>query len=300
MQSTEGENIGMTSKINGQTALHYAVTNIRLDNNKKVAYYLLQSYADASITNAQKNTPLHLTVASTDNIPDRTAMVIALVKNGAPINAENFQGNTLMHLAANAKNPEWIKGIIENLGQLLDMTLKNDRGFTPYEFAKQLGFQETSEALRLPIPPMPKAQEYNHTGLTGLMLAIIKGDQKQIEQMASTTQALNMRSNDEYKNSALHYAMIYDRLDALKTLMGKGASLTTANARGELPIHFLPRLRSPELRRKAATALLKKNPQLILAQNNRGDNLLHYIVVTGILVDREGKFLITKKLMKII
>ncbi len=278
LQSVQGEFVGLNDKVNGQTALHYAVTNIRLENNKKVAYYLINVYADPNVQNAQKNTPLHLTAASTDNIPDRTALAIALVKNGAHVDTQNFQGNTLMHFAANAKSPDWIEGMMKAFGHLVDMNIKNNKGFTPYEFAVDLGFPETAAALKKPLPPFPKANEYNLSGLTGLMLAAMKKDQKLLSQMVTVRNALNLKSKDEYQNSAMHMTLIFDNNLGLKTLLDKGASSAIANAKGEIPLMFLPRMSSAKNRIQAATMLLKKNPKSMLTKNKKGENIVHYIV----------------------
>ena len=260
-----------------QTALHFAVNNLRSDVSKRVGYYLIKAYANVRLKNGLGDTPLHL-VISTDTIPDRTEMVTTLIKNGADINAQNFRGDTLIHLASNMRAEFWLQTLIEKFGPLINFNLKNKKGLTPYQYALQLGFTDTASRFEKPVPTMPPPTEYDPNGLTGLMLAVMKGDQKLLGQMANSTKALNMQSQDSYRNTALHIALLFENIKGLKTLLQKGASLSIKNSRDEIAVQFLPRVGDAKKRIEAAKLLLKEAPQSMLSQNKKGENLIHYIV----------------------
>ena len=276
LKSTKGTITSIANRVAQQTALHLAVNNLRADVSKRVGYYLIKAYANVRLKNGYGDTPLQL-VISTDTIPDRTEMVVALIKNGAPINAQNFQGDTLIHLAANMRAQFWLQTLIERFGPLINFDLKNKKGLTPYQYALQLGFTDTAKMFKKPIPTMPPPTGYDPNGLTGLMLAVMKGDQKLLAQMANNTKALNMQSQDEYRNTALHIALLFENIKGLKTLLQKGASPSIKNSRDEIAVQFLPRVEDKK-RIEAAKLLLKQAPESILSQNKKGENLIHYIV----------------------
>jgi|GEM_PF-2099009 ankyrin repeat protein len=277
LKSRKGTYVGIANKITGLTALQLGVNNLRIPGSKQVAYYLIDVFADARMADEQGNTALHL-IISTDTVPDRTAMAQALIKNGAQMNAQNFQGDALIHLAVNLRDRFWIESLAKNFGPLINFELKNKKGLTPYEYALRLGFGDVADALKALKIEMPGAAEYNPIGLTGLMLATIKGGQKMITQMASQTKALNLKSQDNYKNSALHLVLLFGNIKGLETLLDKGASPRIKNAQGYIPLQFVPRMPDPAQRIAAAQILLKKAPESMLAQNNKGENLIHTIV----------------------
>ncbi|HLE76657.1 MAG TPA: ankyrin repeat domain-containing protein [Candidatus Babeliales bacterium] len=276
MKSVAGQYQGIANKTVGLTALHCATNNLRIDGSKQVGYYLISVFADVRLTDGQGNTPLHL-VVSTDVIDDRTAMAEALIKNGADINAQNEQGDTLFHLAVNLDAQSWIQDLAKKFGPLINDDIKNKKGLTPYDYAKQLGFGDTANIIKALKVVMPKAEEYNPVGLTGLMLAVMKGDQSLVDTMA-VSKALNMKSRDQYKNSALHIALPFGNLAAVKTLVDKGALLGNKNADGDIPLQFVPRIGNASQRIQAAQLLLKKAPNTLLSQNNDGENFIHTIV----------------------
>ena len=277
LKSTKGTITSIANRVAQQTALHLAVNNLRADVSKRVGYYLIKAYANVRLKNGLGDTPLHL-VISTDTIPDRTEMVTTLIKNGADINAQNFQGDTLIHLAANMRAEFWLQTLIEKFGPLINFDLKNKKGLTPYQYALQLGFTDTASRFEKAIPTMPPPTQYDPNGLTGLMLGVMKGDQKLLAQMANDTKALNMQSQDKYRNTALHIALLFENIKGLKTLLQKGASPSIKNSRDEIAVQFLPRVGNPKKRIEAATLLLKETPESILSQNKKGENLIHYIV----------------------
>ncbi len=277
LKSQKGSFVGIADKITGLTALQIGANNLRIPGSKDVAFYLIDVFADPRIADKQGNTPLHV-IISTDTVPDRTAMAQALIKNGAEMNAQNFQGDALIHLAVNLRDRTWIEELAKDFGPLIDFNLKNKKGFTPLAYADRLGFGDVADAIKALKIEMPAAAEFNPIGLSGLMLATIKGDQKLITQMASQSKAINLKSQDQYQNSALHLAQLFGDMNTLKTLLDKGASPRLKNARGYTPLQFVPRMPDPANRMTAAQLLISKAPNSMLLKNNKGENIIHTIV----------------------
>jgi len=205
-------------------------------------------------------------------------MVEYLVKNGSDINAQTGQGDTLIHLAVNIDNTEWMETLLKRWGSIVDLTIKNNKGLTPYQYAEQLGFETIRRLLGASYPKVEKASEIDGNGLTGLMLAIMRKDQKAIERMAGDAQAINKVSQDRYRNSPLHLALIYQNVAAAKTLLAHGASCTLANAQGALPTHYLVRVWQSGQQLEIAKVILAKAPETIYAVDHSGNTLVHYIV----------------------
>lgn len=271
-----GANLNLKSTNEQQTALHFAANNMRVPASQSVGYYLVDVYADTKVRNTLGQTPLHM-VLSTDVNADRTKMVEYLVKNGADINAQNNQGDTLMHLAVNMRNAEWVETLLKLWYTIFNLTVKNEKGLTPYEYAKQLGFGSIAELFEKEYPKVTTANGRDTNGLTGLMLAIMRNDLELVKSMATNKTALNLLSNDRYRNTALHIALAGQNIEAARVLVAQGADLNVANARGERPVHFLIRVWDPSKQKEAAVLLLEKSPTSILAQDDRDNNILHYI-----------------------
>ena len=272
-----GAHLNLQSPKEKQTALHYATNNMRAQNSQNVGYYLVDVYANTMIKNKFGQIPLHL-VISTDTVADRTKMVEYLVKNGSNINAQTNQGDTLMHLAVNMQAYNWVPTLLEQWASIINLSIKNKKGLTPAQYAKQLGFGRMVTVVSQPYPKVTTATGRSKNGLTGLMLAIMRNDQRTVAAMAQDKRALDLLSNDRYRNTALQIALIYQNVPAVISLLKNGANRMIKNARGEVPALFLVRVWNVNKKLKLAPLLLQKAPNAIITPNNDGNNLLHYIV----------------------
>jgi ankyrin repeat protein len=183
-----------------------------------------------------------------------------------------------MHLAVNIRNAEWVETLLEKWYTILNLAIKNEKGFTPYEYAKHLGFGSIADLFEEEYTKVTTANGRDSNGLTGLMLTVMRNDLEALKTMATNKQSLNLISNDRYRNTALHIALAYQNIEAVRILVAQGADVNVRNARGESPVHFLIRAGDPSKQQQAAILLLEKSPQSILAQDDRGNNLLHYVV----------------------
>lgn len=274
----QGASLNLVDQKEKNSALHFAMNNMRSAVSRNVGNYLIDMYANSRIKNKYGQTPLHLTI-STDSDSEWIAMVARLITNGADINAQTNQGDTLLHLAVNMKKIAWAKSLLERYGALINLAIKNDKGLTPYEYAQKLGFGDFArEVFKTPVRKITKATARDNNGFTGLMLAIMRGDQNAVTQMVTDKAALNERANDATQNSPLHIAVLFENLPAVALLTKSGASKTVKNAQGELPLHYIVRMMRPKQRIRVANLLLAGNEASINIQNKRGETILHYLV----------------------
>lgn len=110
-----------------ETPLHRAAKNLYLE----IADVLLMHKANVKALSRFKNTPLHEAViisTSDTNKKKQQTMVLLLLFNQAPINAQNEFGFTALHYAAKNKDFAMMQLLIERGA---DQTIKNDDGLTP-------------------------------------------------------------------------------------------------------------------------------------------------------------------------
>lgn len=272
-----GADLNLASTDEKQTALHFATNNMRSNDSMNIGHYLVDVYANVRLRNKFGDTPLNL-IISTDVVEDRNRMMNALLKNGADINAQNNQGDTLLHLAANLQAYNWVPYILENYASIINRTLTNKKGLTAAQYAKQLGYGDLEKVINASYPIITTASARNGTGLTGLMLAIMSGNQRRVASLAKDQKAINLQSNDTYQNTAAHIAITQQSNRSLALLIKNKADLTIKNARGEIPAHYIVRMWDVVKKPKTAELLFAKNPEVLLAQTNTGDTVLHYIV----------------------
>lgn len=274
----QGASLNLVDPKEKNTALHFALNNMRSKVSQSVGTYLIDLYANTRLKNKYGQTPLHLTI-STDIDSDWVDMVERLIKNGADINAQTNQGDTILHLAVNMKKDAWTKTLLERYGALINLNIKNEKGWTPYQYAIELGYTDFARIFKTtPIQKITKATARDVNGLTGLMLAIMRGDRTAIETMIKDATALNEQSNDQYKNSALHMAVLFEDPASIALLAKAGASKTLKNSNGEIPLHYVVRMMRPKQRIQVASLLLAGVPESVNTQNKRGETILHYIV----------------------
>ncbi len=273
-----GAHLNLQSTNERQTALLIAVKSMTNPECKIIANYLIDAYANTTIRDKDNNTALSY-VTSASSTKDRLAVTEALVKNGADINAKYAHGNTLLHIAVGLQATDWMNTLVKTFGGLLDIHLKNDAGENIVAYAERLGLGDfIADVKKVEQAAVPKASEYGPVGLTGLMIAIMKGDKALIKTMIQDRAALNQVANDIYGNSPLHIALLFEDVDTIKKLVQSNANVLLLNKKGEVPASFLVRMLNEKIKIQAADILLSKNPNAILFQNSYKENLLHLVV----------------------
>lgn len=81
------------------------------------------------------------------NLSDRMALFKDVVRLGAPLNARDHDGNAVLHLSVMRGDVDWIKILLREFGEELDLTLKNNAGQTPHDIAVQRGYSDIAALL---------------------------------------------------------------------------------------------------------------------------------------------------------
>jgi len=155
-----GAKVNLISKDSDKrTALHYAVNSGNNAEAFKIIKLLLDNGAIPDFADGQGLYAVHLTLQM-DDLDNRLQAFGWLVDAGADVNMKtqyiNSEGikedNTMIHLAVERNDIEWINKVTEKYGNLFDYTLKNYLGLTPYQYAKDVylryGAASVGEALK--------------------------------------------------------------------------------------------------------------------------------------------------------
>lgn len=260
----------------GYTALHLAINYSNNENSFVVAKMLLDYGVPIYIRDQIGETPFHSILQMSSLDLDRR-MVVAdyLIDQGAQINAQDNFGNTMLHDAVQNQDKQWIRVFRMKYGNLINMNIRNNLGFTVIEYATYLGFDDEEdspgEALRMPVNVIAGPQAYqtaDETGKTGLMYAIYRGDIDLAQSYIA--QGANVNARDNKGNSALHIAMISLRpVDAVKLLLASNADINSINQDGQTPMLMLMKVEQPRARKEIAQLLISKKAN-IAAIDNKG------------------------------
>lgn len=101
-----GADINMWRRDNHKTALHIAIFAKRKD----CVEALLDARADVTLTDVNRNTPLHLLAANIDD----AELALRLIEMGANVNEKNKHGDTPLHLACETHNVTAAKVLVDN------------------------------------------------------------------------------------------------------------------------------------------------------------------------------------------
>lgn len=294
-------------KVHGKnSALHHAVYNSKEPKCYDVAFYLVEMNVQMELRNADYNTALLLSTMmdSIDNniAPggyrgDRMRIVELMVKNGANINAQDARGFTLLHKVAELNSQAGVREILERFGDLIDLSLEckeinlyNEGGkkhFTARDYAYNVGWRDVAQvfddyvAHHKPLEAR-SVIERDRNGFTSLMMAVMKKDNKLVLNLLKKGADINAQSADNYKNSPLHYAVLFKNMEGVDLLVREGASSIIANGYGNMPVHYVGRLDGSANRIKALDMLLKNNQLIeraLNAKNSWGYTILHLAVL---------------------
>lgn len=275
-----GADLNLTSKKEGNTALHFACVNGGMNPAVDIIKMLVKNNAYIRARNKLGETPL-MEISLVENDERALDLMIYLIKNGADINAQNNKGYTLLHTLVEMGKLFTIRFYVEKFGPILKFNLLNNDRYTAASYAQFLGFTDTTAAI------VEGEQKYGksipvgqyHLGLTGIMLAIMRSDRDLLLQYIKQKESVNATSTDEFGNTALHLAELYGNYDFMRILLANNASRTIANKNGDTPVHFIVKFESSIKRIRAAEIILTKDAEKVInAQDSDGDTLLHMVV----------------------
>ena len=92
------------------------------------------------------NRPVHLVLAI-DNPPDRMEMFKLLYNYGADLNAQNNDGNTMLHRTVFFHDMLWAGMVLNTYNKEIDPSIKNNEGLTVKDLAKKLAQGDMLELL---------------------------------------------------------------------------------------------------------------------------------------------------------
>ncbi|KAH0613551.1 uncharacterized protein H6S33_005437 [Morchella sextelata] len=143
---------------NPATALHVAVHHGKVE----VVRLLLEKGADVDVRDRKGKTPLHeavlgappelrrlLSKSRVDVIQGaKEEMVRMLLRRGARVDAVDPKGKTALHYAASVRDAVTVAMLLENEVAPADVTVKDEKGRTPRQYAEENGWMSVVEVLR--------------------------------------------------------------------------------------------------------------------------------------------------------
>lgn len=180
--------------------------------------------AEMNATTTSGATPLHIAAASGNvNCIERL-----LEEKKTQICPKDKFGRTPLHLAKDIRS---LRLLIQAGPEALKM--KDDRGFTPEESAKQAGLTEVLKILKE--GPLQEQSEFS----TQLISSFRKGDNDKVLKLLRQPK-FDVHACNENGTTLLHYATMQGRDDIVQLLLSKGANPNIGNNRGTTPLHKAP------------------------------------------------------------
>jgi ankyrin repeat protein len=145
------------------------------------------------------------------------ASVLALIKQGADVNAPQGDGVTALHWAARSADADMVKALV---AAGASASARTELGaFTPLHLAAERGAAPIVAAL---LSAGAAVDARSTTGATPLMLAAAAGDTPTIAALIDAGANVNAEESDRLQ-TPLIFAAASDRLDAVKLLVARGA-----------------------------------------------------------------------------
>jgi ankyrin repeat protein/V8-like Glu-specific endopeptidase len=185
--------------------------------------YLLKNGAEATLTDKEGNTVLHLLAPHLNK--SHTALVKSLLDATVPVDARNALGESALDLAMKHLNVEGITLLINAGG------VKKGNLLIPFAQAGKL--TEMFELMTLEENKEPVLTFKNAQGQTLLSQAAASGDYASVAKLIALGSAVDEK--DKFGESALFHAIRAQSLPSLELLIAAGAEVESANLAGVTP-----------------------------------------------------------------
>jgi len=259
----------------GNTGLHYGVQNGDVPKSVDIIMLLVRNYANVRAHNNGGQTPLHL-VDFIDDSAIRMKVLGVLIKFGANINAKTNRDYTLLDRLVEARDQAALEELIDRWGSLITLgTLKKAK-----KRADEFVFSEISDLLAKDIRIVGADGDIaarDKNGLTGLMLAVIRGDKKMMLDLIRRGAVINERSRDKFGFGAIHLVVLHQNITLLETLLERKADSNLKSKSGDAPLHLVAHIKS-DIQRKRSAELLLNYGASINQKNAAGDTIMHIAV----------------------
>ncbi len=275
--------INKQSQLAGSTALMYALKNGNIPGTLESAQKLIDAGANVNAVGSERRRPIHyLGWIQFSNVhTDRMKGADMLIKEFAFVNAQDDNGNTMLHLVVYQNAPRWIEDFKKKYNSWINWRVKNNKGLTVWELAKslsQVGDGTVGAAIQTKVPVVGDGHlGYLNTDSfkrNGLMYAILRDDMPFTKKMLQAGQAgINVDAQSRAGNTALHFsALSSNPISYIKLLLEKKANPDIQNNKGDTPIMYL--LHMDKSKQAQAAQLLLNNGANIKIQNKQGKTIL--------------------------
>ncbi len=223
---------------------------------------LLSFKANPALMDAQGNTPLHKAVMqpSGGEYSDAGEIVNTLIQAGAPVNAQNANGDTPLILCARTEHYEYAKSLIDAKADIFKM---NQAGENALKIALAKGYTAVDNIV---VPSNVNQSDDNSNSV--LMTAVsLKAPAAVLNLILSKGADPNARNKAQ--DSALHIAVRENYAEQGIVLLDANADIFQYNAKQENPL-FLA------LTAKPSPLEWFFRPNVIAARDANGDSVVHH------------------------
>ena len=208
------------------------------------------------------STALHLAVRG--NVDYNIARV--LLENGADLESLNIRKQTPLHSFFSPL----VLAVAQRHCSSLDILSTDARGMNLAHYFSWTNSSVPSDFQYLP-SEASFLQSRDVEGRKPHHLAAQRGNKDVLDYLLTQTTGPHDTLADKSGNTLVHYAVFSTRApDTIRLLLSRGLSLEAQNARGHTPLQHAACWGSVE----ALSFLLNIDPEGLIAQDNRGDNLL--------------------------
>lgn len=261
------------------TALQFTARNGDDTFELEVAEELIRAGARAQVSDDNGATPLH-EVGAIAVLKNRNRMIALLFLHGADMNAHGKKQIGGTSKVAKQQDYTPLDMLINNFDRtgVIDF-LEKWGGLIPKEelirsskFSYEIGMRDITTA----IDTYNEAnglwrKNFETLGFNNIMIAALTGD------ALNTTKEIkdkNSVSNDAYKRTPLHLAIIRKYPTIAEILLQAGANVMAKDYQGNTPLHIVAWLGDIDVQ-KNFTILLLKHKASLKAQNDQRDTVLH-------------------------
>ncbi len=221
----------------GRSAFHWACFASDSERSGPIIRLMFDHGADVRTADGHGMAPIHLLARVIDKIDRRLDLMEYLFKNGADINVRNGDGDTILHMAGLNREQLFARAYVSRFGPLIDYTIKNDSRLTSSLWARDLGYVAVAQDIERGESESKNRREA--VGLTPLMVAMMRREYDRMPRMIRLGANVAAVSNDAFRRTALHFAILRGDIRAIRLLRDAGASVTVSDANGDRPIHLL-------------------------------------------------------------
>ncbi len=268
------------SQLAGSTALMYAIKNGNIPGTLESAQKLVDAGANVNAVGSERRRPIHYLgwIQFSNTHTDRMQAADILIEKFAFVNAQNEDGNTMLHLMVYQNAPQWIEDFKKKYNSWINWKIKNNKGLTVWQLAKslsQVGDGTVGAAIQTKVPVVGDGYlgylDTDSFKRNGLMYAILRDDMPFVKKMLQAGIKVNAQS--AAGNTALHFAALsFNPISFIKLLLEKNANPNIQNNKGDTPIMYL--LHMDKSKQAQAAQLFLNNGANLKIKNKQGKTIL--------------------------